>query len=96
MQVLSNRLFKSVVTTAIFIASSVASADCTFNCAPIARQYAEQARAYELSKLSTCDQYKSDPAAYNACTAPIYARAQSQYDYVYSQAFAGCMRACPL
>jgi hypothetical protein len=96
MQVLSSRLFKSFVTTVILVVSGAASADCNSNCDPIARRYAEEARASVLTKLSTCDQYKSDPAAYNACTAPIYTEAQNRYNYVYSQAYAGCMRACPL
>jgi hypothetical protein len=96
MKVLSSRLRKAALMTAILVVSSVASADCNSNCSAIARQYAEQARASVLTKLSTCDQYASDPTAYNNCTAPIYAEADAKYKYVYNEAYSGCLRSCPL
>lgn len=89
----SSRLLKFAAIATILV-SSYADAACS--CAQIANEYAAQARASVLTKLSTCDQYKSDPAAYNACTAPIYAEANALASYVYNQAYSGCSRACPL
>jgi hypothetical protein len=93
MKVLSSRLIKAAVV-ATFLVSGVADAACS--CAQIAGEYATSARNSVLRKLSTCDQYQGNPTAYNACAAPIYAEADALYNYVYSNAYSGCSRACPL
>jgi hypothetical protein len=95
MKVLSSRLVKLAAIAAI-LASGIANATSPCGCVETATRYAEQARATELAKLSTCDQYKSDAAAYNSCTAPIYTQAQNQYTYVYNSAYGACRRSCPL
>lgn len=92
MKVLSSRLLK-IAAMATIMVSSYADAACS--CGQIAQEYASQARASVLTKLSTCDQYKSDPTAYNACASPIYVEAEALYSYVYNQAYSGCSRACP-
>jgi hypothetical protein len=94
MKVPSSRLIKSAVIAAILVSGVASAGDC--GCAQTAATYAAQARDYELSKLSTCDQYAADATAYNSCRSAIYAKAQSQYNYVYSSAYGACSRSCPL
>jgi hypothetical protein len=92
MKVLPSRLLK-IAAIAALVVSSGAQAYCA--CAQIAAQYASQAQASVLTKLSTCDQYKADPTAYQACTSPIYLESLNMYQYVYNQAYSGCNGACP-
>jgi hypothetical protein len=92
MKVLSSRLIKAAVV-ATFLVSGVADAACS--CAQIAQEYAAQARASVLTKLSSCDQYQSDPATYSSCRSAIYLEADAMYSNIYNQAYSGCSRACP-
>jgi hypothetical protein len=95
MKVLSSRLIKFAAVAAI-LASGFANATSPCGCEETATRYAQQARDAELAKMSTCDQYKSDPTAYNNCTAQVNAKAQSQYTYVYNSAYSACRRSCPV
>lgn len=96
MKFMSTRLSKFAVVAAIFMSGAAGAAGDKCGCETTAARYAEQARASVLTQLSTCDQYKSNPTAYSACTAPIYTQAQNQYNYVYNSAYSACSRSCPL
>jgi hypothetical protein len=95
MKRLSSRLLK-MGALATLLVSGMAGAynNCNYICNETGVRAAEGARASVLTQLSKCDQYASDPAAYNACAAPIYAQAQSVYNTVYAQASNACGNSC--
>jgi len=98
MKVLSNRLLKLAAVAATLVAGVAYAQTYNNNCGcyDTATRNAQQARDYELSKMSTCDQYKADATAYNNCVAQVNAKAQSQYTYVFNAAYSACRRSCPL